>query len=173
MSRPIRMATNAQSSRCKMVGTALSIGLSAHSCGGNLEPRIDGGGGGGIAAWGHGGWDGGSETEIDARSEGGRGAASDGAVLRTADIFESQGFYAERSEAEQTWTGVLARRQAGSTPAGRDYEFWLQTTPIYSGTKGDAFMPCLNQPVEIRGKLVDVGYGPEIWPATIACDSVS
>jgi len=87
----------------------------------------------------------------------------------TATVFASEAWYQERAEAETEVSGRLERRDVLPSPNGRDHRYFLNGTAVYSG--GASTEPIFNRAsgwsVIIRGKVADVGYGPEIWSATI------
>lgn len=91
------------------------------------------------------------------------------AVCRTSVVFAREPYYAERTEAERDFSGTLERRDTPSTPNGRDHRYFLNGTPVYSGGNFSepAFQAAVGSSVVIRGKLVDVGYGAEIWTASL------
>ena len=87
----------------------------------------------------------------------------------TSTVFAAEAFYTERPEAETEFSGRLERRDVLPTPNGRDHQYFLNGTAVYSGgtSTEPIFQTAAGSSVIIRGKVVDVGYGPEIWSATI------
>src|SRR5688572_15570097 len=91
-------------------------------------------------------------------------------TCRTVLIFEQEAFYTARTEHEQEFRGSLEFRDVLPTPNGRDHRYFVAGIPVYSGgsTTAALFANTAGGDVTIRGKLVDVGYGPEIWAATLS-----
>ena len=91
-------------------------------------------------------------------------------TCRTVLIFGQEDFYTARTETEQDFRGSLEFRNVLPTPNGRDHRYFMAGTPVYSGgaTTEARFADIAGTDVTIRGKLVDVGYGPEIWAATMS-----
>ena len=90
----------------------------------------------------------------------------------TKTVFEAQSYYIERLEPETTFSGPLEFRDMPATPNGRDHRYFLNGVAVYSGgfATEPIFKAATGQRVEIRGKVVDVGFGPEIWTAALtAC----
>ena len=87
----------------------------------------------------------------------------------TATIFADEQFYSQRREDERQFTGMLEFRDLPATPGGRDHRFFLNGTPVYSGspTSEAIFRAAAGTSVAIHGKLVDAGYGDEIWSSRI------
>ena len=87
----------------------------------------------------------------------------------TKTVFESQSYYVDRAESERTFSGPLEFRNTPATPNGRDHRFFLNGMAVYSGgfTTQPIFEAAIGTRVEIRGKVVDVGFGPEIWAAAV------
>lgn len=87
----------------------------------------------------------------------------------TTAIFAQEPFYADRGEPEQEFRGTLVFRDRPATPNGRDHRYFLQDVPVYSGgfTTEPTLKSAAGTTVTIRGKLVNVLDGPEIWPATL------
>ncbi|HEU4886385.1 MAG TPA: hypothetical protein VFV49_00755 [Thermoanaerobaculia bacterium] len=85
-------------------------------------------------------------------------------------IFEQEAFYTARPEPEQEFRGNLEFRNVPPTPNGRDHRYFMTGTPVYSGgsTTEALFANTASNDVIIRGKLVDIGYGSEIWAATLS-----
>lgn len=87
------------------------------------------------------------------------------AACTTSQVFAQQIYYSERVETEREFRGTLEWRNTPSTPNGRDHRYFLNGTPVYSGgtVTEPIFKSAVGAEVVIRGKLVDVGYGVEIW----------
>ena len=93
--------------------------------------------------------------------------------LGSVTMFAGATFYEERSETELISTGALEEREVDPSPSGRDFVFWLQDLPVYSGGVEARIRPFVGLLVSVRGKIVDVGYGDALWPATIECAALS
>jgi hypothetical protein len=55
---------------------------------------------------------------------------------------------------------------------GRGYRYFINNMPVYSGAvrTQPVLQDAVGARIEIRGKIVDLGSGPEIWTATLtAC----
>lgn len=91
------------------------------------------------------------------------------APCRASVVFAQEAYYSERVEIERDFRGTLEWRDTPSTPNGRDHRYFLNGTPVYSGGifTEPTFKAAVGSEVVIRGKLVDVGYGPEIWTAAL------
>jgi hypothetical protein len=91
-------------------------------------------------------------------------------TCRTVLIFGQESFYTARTEHEQDFRGSLEFRNVLPTPNGRDHRYFVADVPVYSGGSiAEAlFAETAGNDVTIHGKLVDVGYGPEIWAATLS-----
>ncbi len=87
----------------------------------------------------------------------------------TSTVFGGDASYLERTEAERELSGRLEFRDVAPTPNGRDYHYFLNNTPVYSGGPATEpiFKAAAGSSVIIQGKLVDVGFGPEIWAAKL------
>lgn len=87
----------------------------------------------------------------------------------TVTVFATEQWYMQRSEPEREFSGELEFRNTPSTPNGRDHRFFLANTPVYSGgtTSEAIFSDAAGAAITIRGKTVDVGFGPEIWSAAL------
>ena len=91
---------------------------------------------------------------------------------RTLQVFGEEAYYTARTEPEQEFRGPLEFRNVAATPNGRDHRYFLTNTPVYSGGfyTEPIFANAAGSDVTIRGKLVDVGFGAEIWAGTLtAC----
>jgi hypothetical protein len=83
-------------------------------------------------------------------------------------VFASEPFYLASAEPEQSFSGQLEWRNTLPTPNGRDHQFFLNGTPVYSGGATEPkFQAAIGAHVTIQGKVLNLGYGPEIWPATL------
>lgn len=91
-------------------------------------------------------------------------------TCRTVLIFGQESFYIARTEHEQEFRGSLEFRNVLPTPNGRDHRYFVAGIPVYSGgsTTEEVLANTVGTEVAIHGKLVDVGYGPEIWAATLS-----
>jgi hypothetical protein len=89
--------------------------------------------------------------------------------LGSVTIFAGVPFYEERGEAEVVVRGMLEERVVGVSPDGRDLPFWLGDRPVYAEGEESRVRPYVGQIIGVRGKVVDVGFGQEIWPAAIGC----
>jgi hypothetical protein len=89
---------------------------------------------------------------------------------RTLMVFGEEASYVARTEAEQEFRGTLEFRNLPATPNGRDHRYFLTNMPVYSGGSftEPLFANAAGSDITIRGKLVDVGFGPEIWAATLS-----
>lgn len=89
---------------------------------------------------------------------------------RPVQIFGQESFYVARTEPEQEFRGSLEFRNVPSTPNGRDHRYFLTNVPVYSGGSATEaqFADTVGDDVTIRGKLVDVGFGAEIWAGTLS-----
>jgi len=89
---------------------------------------------------------------------------------RTLQVFGEEAYYIARTESEQEFRGALEFRNVPATPNGRDHRYFLTNIPVYSGGfhTEPVFANAAGGDVTIRGKLVDVGFGPEIWAATLS-----
>ncbi len=83
----------------------------------------------------------------------------------------SESWYDERTEPEQSVSGVLRAAPALSTPGGRDrlpYRLLVagHALPVYGPAVEDRLDRLVDQHVELVGKVVDLsaeGFGPELW----------
>ena len=94
------------------------------------------------------------------------------ATCAAKNVFAEEPFYASRAEPEQIVAGTLEWRNTPATPNGRDHRYFIDNVPVYSGgaTTEPLFKEAAGATVEIRGKVVDAGFGPDIWVATLtAC----
>ncbi len=100
---------------------------------------------------------------------GGRRSPTEPLHCSTTTVFAAERFYLERSEPETESSGRLERRDVSTTPNGRDHHYFLNNTAVYSGgpETEPVFKAAAGSNVIIHGKLVDVGFGPEIWTARI------
>ena len=85
-------------------------------------------------------------------------------------VFRDEPFYVARAETEHDFRGVLEFRDNGSVPpTRRDYHYFLNGTPVYSGgfATEPTFKNAAGDRVTIRGKVVNFTEGPEIWSASL------
>lgn len=87
----------------------------------------------------------------------------------TVTVFATEQWYLQRPEPEREFSGQLEFRNVPATPNGRDHRYFLANTPVYSGgtTSEAIFSDAAGAAITIRGKTVDVGFGPEIWSAAL------
>ena len=88
------------------------------------------------------------------------------------NVFATELWYLEDVNPVAEYSGNLtANPNPDQSPGGRLIAYVLEETPVYQG--GDESFLFLRQfldrDVLIRGKLTDVGFGPELWPGTIEC----
>jgi hypothetical protein len=85
-------------------------------------------------------------------------------------VFASQPAYEARPEAEADFRGTVHKNYVSCehVSPGRSLCLSLDRFPMLypSSSSFDAY---IGQEVIVRGKMVDVGFGPEIWPASIRC----
>ena len=77
--------------------------------------------------------------------------------------------YLARSENPASDRGHLRK----DCPAGATYCYYLDTTPLNPGAKGNLLEPFVGKEVLIVGKHITAGSGVEIWPGAICqlrCD---
>jgi hypothetical protein len=86
-------------------------------------------------------------------------------------VFTKEAWYQEFESPEQTFTGPLAFVPPYEMAGGRYRAFNVGETAIYGGPDEtiDLMKAWVGKTVLIHGKLVDLGFGPEIWPGTITC----
>ena len=84
-------------------------------------------------------------------------------------VFRGSAFYDEKTETEREFEGTLVKKCPEPTPNGRDHCYFLEGTPVYSGGNETAkrLEPFIGKRVKISGKLLDLGFGLEIWPGAI------
>jgi hypothetical protein len=90
-------------------------------------------------------------------------------------IHGGETWYAERTESESRWRGVLRRRAPPSGPGVRTaLTFSLQTEaedlPVYAAGVEAKLAPLAGSCVTVTAKLVDLtseGHGRELWIGTI------
>jgi hypothetical protein len=93
----------------------------------------------------------------------------------TLEVYAHTDWYAERSEAEEEWKGVLRRCDPPGGPAARAaLTFCLLTggrqLNVYAAHLDELLTPLEGLRVKARGKLVDLsaeGHGEELWLASI------
>ena len=92
-----------------------------------------------------------------------------------SDIFALEDWYRVRPEPEQEWRGILRKRDAPITPAGRTALRYIfitgeQQLPVYVANIDRQFASFTDVPVLVRGKVIDLsneGFGEELWVASI------
>ena len=70
------------------------------------------------------------------------------------------------------WAGTIRKPCPPPSPGGRDLCYALDSVPLYAESPAARAVidPLVGSPVSVLGKLVDVGFGPEIWPGSVtAC----
>ncbi len=100
-------------------------------------------------------------------------AADMGTSTTAIVVFADQDWYRSRTEPERVWTG---RFEKNPEPSGqlntRSRPFVLESGGdkllVYAAAVDQLLAPLVGRQVEGRGKVVDIGFGPELWLATIA-----
>lgn len=87
--------------------------------------------------------------------------------VRTAVVYSGQSFYTDRPELETEFSGRLIKKCDPPTPNGRNHCFFLGDLPVSTGGRSDTLDEFVGSAITIRGKQVDIEYGPEIWPAAV------
>jgi hypothetical protein len=107
------------------------------------------------------------ETSEEAQPETPKEACERGEV----PVFTKEAWYQEFESPEQTFTGPLAFVPPYEMAGGRYRAFNVGETAVYGGPDEtiDLMKVWVGKTVRIQGKLVDLGFGPEIWPGTITC----
>lgn len=90
-------------------------------------------------------------------------------------IYANEAWYRERREPEQSWRGVLRKRQPEEGPASRSsllFELHAQdrSWAVYASGVTDKLAPFVGARVVANAKLVslrDEGFGEELWIGTI------
>ena len=87
----------------------------------------------------------------------------------SALIYGAEAFYQARPEAAQMIVGLMRHTPVLPSPGGRDYQFHLDDLAVFTGTAAtdDLILPLAGQTVLATGKIVEVGYGPELWIDTV------
>jgi hypothetical protein len=95
--------------------------------------------------------------------------------IATSTLLAADDAYSSLQVMPQDAQGLLVRSPTPAPLSGREYLFQLQedqdTVPIYLGNRLamadilDEFRGCQ---VRINGKMVDAGYGIELWPGTVS-----
>lgn len=100
---------------------------------------------------------------------GGHRAPTEPPHCATSTVFAGDASYTERTEAEREFSGRLEFRDVAPAPNGRDHHYFLNNTPVYSGGPATEpiFKAAAGSSVIIQGKLVEAGFGPEIWAAKL------
>jgi hypothetical protein len=88
------------------------------------------------------------------------------------EIFAQADWYRERPEPEREWRGVLQERDQPVGPATRmGLRYTLVTEegqiPVYAASVEGQLAAYVGQQVLVRGKLIDLSGGEELWIATI------
>jgi hypothetical protein len=86
-------------------------------------------------------------------------------------VFADEIWYREYEGSEQRFTGPLAFIRPQAMAGGRYRAFNVGETAVYGGGDEsiDLMKAWVGKSVTIQGKLVDLGFGPEVWPGTIDC----
>lgn len=92
-----------------------------------------------------------------------------------SDIFAREDWYRTHPEPEQEWRGILRKRNAPISPAGRTaLRYTLitdeQQLPVYVANSERQFASYADAPIRVRGKLIDLsseGLGQELWVGSI------
>ena len=92
-----------------------------------------------------------------------------------SDIFAREDWYRMRPEPEQEWRGILRKRDAPISPAGRTaLRYTLitdeQQLPVYVANSERQFASYADALIHVRGKLIDLsneGLGQELWVGSI------
>jgi hypothetical protein len=87
------------------------------------------------------------------------------------EVYARTDWYSARLETEREWRGILRKRDAPIGPAARTaltYELATDdsTYSVYAANVEEVLAPFVDEPVLIRGKLVDLsaeGFGSELW----------
>jgi hypothetical protein len=97
-------------------------------------------------------------------------SCQDSCPVPTTPVFASFPFYQQRREVEEDMRGVVGKPCPSITLGGRGLCFAFEGTPLYAeGPEARAiFEPLVGKRVSLRGKRVDIGSGPEIWPALVS-----
>jgi hypothetical protein len=97
-------------------------------------------------------------------SAGDSGAILDGCAPIV--ILESDKAYQSRSETTVSQSGVLTYVPGGG-PGDRWLPYRLDGVLLYAGSKESMLEPFVGKTLSLRGKVVDVGYGPELWVGSL------
>lgn len=87
----------------------------------------------------------------------------------------SENWYDDRTEPEQSVSGVLSTAAAPSTPGGRDrlpYRLLVggEAVAVYGPALEERLAGLVGQPVVLVGKMVDLsdeGFGLELWARSL------
>ncbi|MDQ3283251.1 MAG: hypothetical protein M3Q69_17780 [Acidobacteriota bacterium] len=83
------------------------------------------------------------------------------------DLFRTEAFYVERTEAETTIEGRLVKNCPPPSPNGRDHCYFVGDLPVYAGDRAAVLDRYVGSQVVVRGKRVTLLGTPEFWPAAI------
>jgi hypothetical protein len=83
-------------------------------------------------------------------------------------VLGNEDFYRERTEPEAPHSGSITYVPGGGGPGDRYLPYRLGTMPLYVPPMTVPVVEkYVGRSVAISGKVVDVGYGAELWAATI------
>lgn len=96
-------------------------------------------------------------------------------LMATTKIYAGTDWYDSRPEPEQTWHGVLQKREVAVGPATRAALAYILITEegeftVYAARAEDKLAPLVGRRVLAEGKLVNLsneGYGQELWLASV------
>jgi hypothetical protein len=91
------------------------------------------------------------------------------------EVYANANWYRARPEPEQSWHGLLQKREGPIGPATRSALRYTLVTeedqlPVYAANAERLLDPFVGRQVSVEGKLVDLsdeGYGIELWIAVI------
>lgn len=81
-------------------------------------------------------------------------------------VLESDKAYQARGETTVSQSGVLTYVPGGG-PGDRWLPYRLDGVLLYAGSKESVLEPLVGKILSVRGKIVDVGYGPELWVGSL------
>lgn len=86
-------------------------------------------------------------------------------------VFAGKPWYHEFEKPEGSFSGPFSFNPPQVVPGSRYRAFNAGESPVYGGDPEttELMQAWVGHTVTIRGKLADVGFGPEIWPGTIQC----
>jgi len=85
-------------------------------------------------------------------------------------IYAAESFYRERREDEGNVKGVVVYLERDIPgPDERYHPYRVGAVAMYVGSVDmrEKLKPFIGARVSVRGKMVDVGYGKELWPASL------